>query len=344
MPKHEKDSAQMRVLVLTIAISMAITGASNRHAVLPIHIATQKCGGLPTATVLRWDTLALSSAPLTLRLPREAHSQEELAIFQDDWLTKDWELRVDVSSDSTGAPFASVGGPQPASRSDSIACNETVAGRKMRIVTYRQPSGELRGQYAVVADWPLATGAWLRIGGVASNTGGQHLLEEVVQTLALTDSVTASKLYHPTSRCEASDRYYESWSSRQLRYAPARLLVPRDMQSKFSTLGPEEVLGWSKGGASMVIMYRVLHTTGWQLKRPDHSGGAWCQMQVAGHLMELTADSVMPQFHYPIMKVKAYCELSPGVVLAIESHLRGDFPDGLNQLLAVLASIRQTHR
>lgn len=40
------------------------------------------------------------------------------------------------------------------------------------------------------------------------------------------------------------------------------------------------------------------------------------------------------------MEAKAYLELSPGVVLAIESHLRGNFPDGIGQLLAVLASIR----
>lgn len=66
----------------------------------------------------------------------------------------------------------------------------------------------------------------------------------------------------------------------------------------------------------------------------------WCQMEVAGHRLDFAADSVLPEFHFPIMEAKAYLELSPGLVLAIESHLRGNFPDGIGQLLAVLASIR----
>lgn len=317
----------------------ALAGAGVRPVRRSIDVDKASCGAQSAAATRGWETVALSSAPATLRLPKEAYGHAEMATFQDNWLTQEWEVRVDVSRDSTGAPFAVVGGLLPPARSDSVACIDTVAGRPMHIVTYRQPSGELRGEYVVVADWPLAAGGWLRIGGVARDTGGQHLLQAVVQTLALTDSATASKLYHPNSRCEVTDRYYSSWSTRRLRYAAVKLLVPRDMRSNFSKLSPEEVLGWSKGGGSIVLMYRVLHTSGWQLSKPAGSAATWCQMLVAGRRLEFAADSVTPEFHYPIMKARAYLELSPGVVLAVESHLRGDVPDGLEQLLAVLASM-----
>lgn len=282
----------------------------------------------------------MTNAPVTLRVPRGEHGREQMSTVQDNWLTKQWEVRVDVSSDSTGAPFAAVGGPLPPVRADSVLCVDTVAGRPMRIVSYRQPSGELRGEYVVVADWPLVTGSWLRIGGVASDRDGQRLLSAIVQTLSLTDSATTSRWYHPTSQCEVTGRYDGSWSTRQLRYAAVKLQMPPDVQSKVSKFEPYEVLNWSRGTGNINFMYRVLHTPGWQLSRPAGSGAMWCQMEVAGHRLDFAADSVLPEFHFPIMEAKAYLELSPGVVLAIESHLRGNFPDGIGQLLAVLASIR----
>src|SRR6185312_3188741 len=182
----------MRPLLLTIAISAAVTGLSIRPVGQRNDIAKSSCEALPPAATGGWDTFTLSSVPATLRVPREARALEQGWTFQDNWLTKEWEVRVDVSSDSTGAPFAVVGGLLPPTRTDSVACIDTVAGRLMRIVTYRQPSGELRGEYVVVADWPLAPGSWLRIGGVASDRIGQRLLSAVVQTLALTDSATGA--------------------------------------------------------------------------------------------------------------------------------------------------------
>jgi hypothetical protein len=115
----------------------------------------------------------------------------------------------------------------------------------------------------------------------------------------------------------------------------------RDVRSNVSKLAPPyEVLNWSSGAGNTNFMYRVLHTSGWQLSRPAGSGATWCEMQVAGHRLDFAADSVLPELHFPIVEAKAYLELSPGVVLAIESHLRGNVPDGVRQLLAVLASMR----
>lgn len=266
------------------------------------------------------------------------HGRVLMAAFQGTWLTPHWELRVDVGNDSTTAPLAAIGGPSPPERAGIVTCNDTVAGRPMHIVTYRQPSNELHGTYVVVADWPLVKGSWLRIGGVANDSGAQHRLEAIVHTLTWTNSATASATYHPTSPCAVTDHYFGSWSSHKLRYAPVSLSLPPDAQSRVSTTHSVEVLNWSQGKIN--LMYRLLETPGWQLAKPDAAGATWCQMRVAGHRVEVAVDSVTPEHGFPMMAARAYVELSRGVVLAVESHLQGAIPDGQQEFMAALASIR----
>jgi hypothetical protein len=271
-------------------------------------------------------------------MPPDPRGIENGLLFQDTWLTSRWEVRVDVSPDSNGAPFAAIGGPLPPVREDVRTCIDTVAGRPMRIVSYRQPSGELRGEYVVMADWPLASRSWLRMGGVGVDTSAQRVLQRIVRTLAVDTSIASAGKYHPLQPCPPTDIDSRSWSSRRLRYAPVTVRMPPDAESRTSKTEPNEVLNWEHG--TINFMYRVIRTPGWQLSKPPGRGAVWCRADFGGRRGEVSIDSVLPELGYPMMEARAYLELSPGVVLAIEGHISNSVADAPRQFLAVFGSIR----
>jgi hypothetical protein len=115
-------------------------------------------------------------------------------------------------------------------------------------------------------------------------------------------------------------------------------MMPPDAESRTSETEPYEVLNWEHG--TIGFRYRLLHTPGWQLSKLTGRGAVWCRLDVGGHRAEVSIDSVSPELGYPLMLAQAYLELSPGVVLAIESHISNSVPDAPRQFLAVLGSIR----
>ena len=116
-----------------------------------------------------------------------------------------------------------------------------------------------------------------------------------------------------------------------------------DAESTTTETQPYEVLNGEHG--TINFMYRLLHTPGWQMSKPTARGAVWCRVNVGAHRAEVSIDSVCYRNSATLMmEAQAYLELSPGVVLAVESRISNSVPDAPRQFLAVLGSIRLDSR
>ncbi len=329
-----------RVWLLALASGLVVAHASVGLRGRSSYPIERVAGGCPPIEISTrgWVDFVLSDAPASFRVPPDTAGIQIMPVFQDVWIGRGWKLRVDVGKDSAELPLGGAEGPFPVLRTQRIACVDTVDGRPMRIAMYRQHAGDVHGDFVVTAVWPLLQGSWLRIGGVAVDTGAQHLLADIVRTLRFD---TAGRLQidrRPSLPCPRALIDTTGWSRIRLSYAPVTLLLPAGGQTHWQVQPPVESLEWPRGRT--VLNYRLLATPGWQLPKPTDSSWTWCSFSVAGGKGGIRIVRVrggLPRMY----EERASISFAPGEVVDLRGEVLRADSTALNQFIAVITSIRE---
>jgi hypothetical protein len=321
------------VMLLFGALAFALLSARSSYPGARLEL---RCPPV-SATTRGWVDFLLTDAPASLRVPPDTAGVDIMPDFQDVWIGQGWRLRVDVGEDSAAVPLGGADLPIAPLRTHLTECVDTVAQRPMHVTSYRERAGGLHGDFVVTAVWPLSKGSWLRMGGVAVDSGSQRLLTSIVRTLSFDTVSGTSSVRRPSRQCPELGTDTTGWSRIRLSLAPATLLLPGGGQRHRYMRPQAETFEWPRGRS--VFEYHFVRTPGWQLPPPSDSGSTWCRFTVDGREAGLRIVRIragLPQMY----EERAFVSLAPNEVLDVRGEVLRADSTALNEFITIMMSIR----
>jgi hypothetical protein len=314
----------------TIALGMGLRNSGDNLALAP---STQvpPCP-VPKLDVSQWTKVGVRHARVWFRLPADARQGFIETPHHQTWMMPRSYLTVAIGPDSTSVPLR-VYGAGLFSKHDRRECLETVAGRTMRLETYRREGGG-GGPYVVAAWWPLLPGSWLRIGSASEQEEGQRKMLAALRTMTFDSTKSATRA---NTRCSTSDVRTVEWTEMRIPEIGVSFRTPPGTIVRDSgRFDPSWVVGDEE-----LLQALVIKTPDWNLEPPHDSGAIWCQNSIAGRRAEILV--VNDHRGEPdTYTARAYIEISPGTVLHFWQL--SDRPEMAAQFLAMVRTVRSSGR
>src|SRR5581483_3344185 len=173
----------------------------------------------PVVDMHGWQEFAIQSAPISIKMP-PAVGLEVGRFDYESWRASHSLVLVVVADDSGPAPLRlnADGPPAPLRRANVSECTEVVAGRTMRVRTYRETSGQVDGEFVAEAYWPLTPGSWLKIGTMSESAEAQSTMIAAFRTLRVDTTDADLRRYHARAGCGGHDVAPQAWPAVTLHY------------------------------------------------------------------------------------------------------------------------------